>query len=313
MSATSTESCADDGAPGSDRDHGFVLIAVLWFLALLAVIVLTLSQAVRLDIQAKSNLRARTQAEMVADGVVLALAARLTEQVAGLPGTLVAANGPSIQCLMDGASVRIAVTDVAGLIDLNTAPVELLARIITGVGEPAASAEAIATAIGDFRDIDDDVSAQGAEAREYNSAGRGYGPKNAPFETVEELDQVLGMRPDLLARLRGLVTVHSRSPALDLHVAPPELLRALSGRADGSEAERLRLADSAGMASGARSRTHAISVDVVTQTGGRFSRTATIEATNASGLGFSIREWSALPNTTDDQIEAEATCSAIGL
>lgn len=274
---------------------GFVLIMVLWLLALLAVMVIALTNTVRLDVQAKTNLLARAQAEALADGVTFAVAARLMEQLAGAPGPALTPNGVPARCALDGNAVDILVTDVAGLIDLNAAPVELLARVIAGVGVPVERAGELAAAIVDFRDFDDEPLPVGAEAKEYRAAGMPFGPKNAPFETVDELDQVLGMTPAILARLRELVTVHSRSPGLDVQLAPPALVMALAGpehgTADGIGGARAQLAGQFVTPGGSRSRTQIVTVGVATANGGHFRRRTVVEVSAASALGFAIREW----------------------
>ena len=63
---------------------------------------------------------------------------------------------------------------------------------------------------------EDDVPSgpHGAESAAYQAAGLGHGPKNAPFETITELDQVLGMTATLLDRLRPLVTVYARQAGI---------------------------------------------------------------------------------------------------
>lgn len=313
MNATSGASYAKDGRCTGIRDRGFALITVLWFLALLALIILTISNAVRLDLQAKANLRSHSQAELLADGLVLSLASRLIGQSAHVPVPIVTSNGARIACLLDDAAVEFSVINVAGLVDLNTASVELLARLVAGLGEPATSAEAIAAAIADFRDLDDVRLPRGAEAPQYDAARRGYGPKNAPFETIEELDQVLGVRPDLMIRLREVVTVSSRSPMLDVQVSPPELLRALASNPDDGKTGLFRLAEPLGMSSGTRLRAYVVTVGVRTAEGGRFRRSATIEATPISRRGFSIREWTALPERSQAQPSKGPACATIGL
>ena len=272
--------------------NGFVLIVVLWMLALFAVMVIALTNTVRLDVQAKANLLHQAQAEALADGILLAVVAKLMEQLAGGPGS--PPIGRVVQCQLDGNAVAVSVVDVAGLIDLNAAPVELLARVITGVGVAADQAAELAAAIGDFRDYDDEPLPRGAEVKEYRAAGMPFGPKNAPFETVEELDQVLGMKPKILVRLRELVTVHSRAPGLDVALAPDAVVMALAGPGFGAiERARARLAEQFAAGGGGRSRTQMVSVSVTGSLGGHFQRRATVEASAAHPLGFAIRAWGA--------------------
>ena len=49
----------------------------------------------------------------------------------------------------------------------------------------------------------------GAEEAAYRAAGLPWGPKNAPFETVEELQQVLGMTADIYKRVAPSLTTYS--------------------------------------------------------------------------------------------------------
>ncbi len=118
---------------------------------------------------------------------------------------------------------RIVINDVAGLVDLNAASLALLEWLLHGLGVAPDRAAALAAAIVDFRD-DDGIN--GAESAAYRAAGLAHGPKNAPFETVMELDQVLGMDAALLGRLHAATTVYSRQPGIDGAVAPHEILSA---------------------------------------------------------------------------------------
>lgn len=212
------------------------------------------------------------------------------------------ANGTVYRCSRDTDSIDVTLTDVAGLIDLNAGSLELLARVLAGIGVPQLHAQTLASAIVDFRDIDDDPLPGGAEAKEYRAAGRTYGPKNAPFESVEELDQVLGMTPDILARLRGLVTVYSRAPVLDIQLAPPALVTALSralpdakSPADATvESLRTRLADQFLSTAGPRSRIHTVTVGVTTASGGCFRRCTVVELSDNLQIGFVLHEWKAV-------------------
>ena len=127
----------------------------------------------------------------------------------------------------------------AGLVDLNAASPALLEWLLRGLGVAPDRAAALAAAIVDFRDEDDIPSINGAESTAYRAAGLAHGPKNAPFETVMELDQVLGMDVTLLGRLRAVTTVYSRQRGIDGAVAPREILSA-AGLPPGPARPRLR-------------------------------------------------------------------------
>ena len=96
-------------------------------------------------------------------------------------------------------------------------------------GVEAERASRIAKAIAAFRSASPGET--GAAGREYAAAGRTYGPKNALFQSVLELDQVLGVDPALFRRLLPFVTVNSRQGGVDPRTAPPALLAALAGAA----------------------------------------------------------------------------------
>ncbi len=93
------------------------------------------------------------------------------------------------------------------------------------------SAEALSDAIQDWHDADDLPRANGAEAPQYIQAGLGYVPTNQPFQTVSEVQQVLGMNYEIFRRIRACqhqrVFQKSRTP--NPAFAAIEALRAIPG------------------------------------------------------------------------------------
>src|SRR5262252_8051569 len=61
-------------------DSGFVLVSVLWLLALLSLITLALLTAVRLDVRATGQLTGHAEAEALADGLMRLVALRLGDR-----------------------------------------------------------------------------------------------------------------------------------------------------------------------------------------------------------------------------------------
>jgi type II secretory pathway component PulK len=275
---------------------GFVLVSVLWLLALLTVVTLVLLTTVRLDVRAAGQLARHAEAEALADGLTRLVALRLGDRARRpLAPETITADGNPYTCSHEEAVVEIAVTDVGGLVDLNTASVRLLAWLLLGHGLAADKAAALAAAIVDFRDEDDLPSPNGAESAAYRAAGLRQEPKNAPFESVTELDQVLGMDLALFARLRRVTTVHSRQPGIDPTKAAPEL-RAIAAVLPDAEApatpggrERTQIPPEFRTAS--RGRAFRVTVRVALARGGRFGREAVIEPVRTAPLGFVLREW----------------------
>ncbi len=126
-------------------------------------------------------------------------------------------------------AVLVSMRDEAGKIDLNAAPDELIQGLFAAVGLEESSAASLTAAIADFRDADDETHLGGAEADDYRAAGLAWGPKNKPFEVVEELHQVLGMTREVYRLAAPGLTVYSRSKGVDVSVAPAIVLLALPG------------------------------------------------------------------------------------
>src|SRR6202012_5804602 len=115
-------------------------------------------------------------------------------------------------------------------INLNTASGALLRALVIQVGAPPALADRIAAAILDWRTAGTNPRAGGAKAAHYRAAARAYGPPEAPFESVDELADVLGMTPDLFARMEPHLTVLTDDDP-DMSTRDPIVARALADAA----------------------------------------------------------------------------------
>ena len=85
----------------------------------------------------------------------------------------------------------------------------------------------VLNAILDWRDPDSLRRNPGAEDVDYAHAG--YGAKDAPFNSVEELRLVAGMTNGLFASIYPALTIHSGQPGVHPLAAPREVLLALPG------------------------------------------------------------------------------------
>lgn len=108
----------------------------------------------------------------------------------------------------EDADLTIRVLDESGKVDLNVAGPDVLEGLFEAVGVDPIKARALAGAIQDWRDEDDLLMPEGgAEDPQYAAAGRPYGAKDRPFETVSELQQVLGMDSELYQKVAPHLTV----------------------------------------------------------------------------------------------------------
>ena len=129
----------------------------------------------------------------------------------------------------DGAKIDVRLTDESGLIDINTADDTLLQNLFESVGVPLDQAMTLSDTIQDWRDPDDMPRAHGAEINEYKAAGLAYGPRNAPFQTVGEVQQVLGMNYDLFEKIEPAITIYGGGVQPNAAYAPMDVLLALPG------------------------------------------------------------------------------------
>ncbi len=187
---------------GGTRDHGFALLIVLWTMVLLALLVTRITSYGRAEAQVAANLRGGAVVEAAADAAVNATLFHLLAS-----GNQRWAPAGRRRLLMPGAEVDVTLENLAGRVNLNTAPPELLQALLDVLGTLPDQSVALAAAILDWRTPGQRPRPGGAKAPQYREAGRGYGPPGAPFRAVDELGDVLGMAPALLARLRPHVTI----------------------------------------------------------------------------------------------------------
>jgi general secretion pathway protein K len=189
-------------------EEGIALIAVLWTLTLLAIIAAALSLETRSSTHIARNMVEHAAARAAAD-------AGIQRAILDLEGAPIFRTDGTVYAWQFGnCTVRISVRDEASKIDLNKAPQELLTALFASVGVDKVKAESLAIAIADFRDADDFPRPGGAEGAEYRDAGLAWGPKNAPFQTIEELQQVLGMTPEIYRRVARDLSVFSVTATL---------------------------------------------------------------------------------------------------
>lgn len=211
---------------GRVRDAGVALVVVLWGLVLLAIIAAGVASGSRTAVTLARNGTDNAAARAIADaGIYRAVLGMIDRR----PQMRWRADGTEYPLTLGDGEARITIQDEMGKIDLNAAPDALVRAILTGIGLEDETADALVDAIADFRDKDDLTRLNGAEDSDYRAAGRDHGPKNARFETVDELRRVLGVTPEIYRLLAPLVTVYSGRQGINPVTAPHALLLALPG------------------------------------------------------------------------------------
>ena len=216
---------------GSRAQRGIALVLVLWLTALLTVIAGGFAYAMRNEAQAARNTISQAQARALADGAVARTVFELMRPRT-LPGVW-SADGQVHVWDEAGMHIAASAVDESGKIDLNAVPDALFKSLLMTAGQlDDAAASRLVDVTGDWKDADDFRRPNGAEADDYQAAGLPYKPANAPFETVADLQRVLGMTPALFARLAGSVTVYSGSAGINPQFASRTVLMALPGATD---------------------------------------------------------------------------------
>lgn len=214
------------GRDVSRRQRGVALLIVLWVVALLGVITGSYAISVRTETTIVDNLVASAQARAAARaGVHIAVAQLLDGNATERWRT----DGTEYDTEFLDARLRIAVTDESGKINLNRAQGELIGNLLRAAGVAEDRVETLVDAVLDWRDEDDLRRLNGAEHADYRAAGRNYAPRNAPFQSIDELALVLGLEPSIFDVIRSALTVYSGTPGLDTTVAGPLARLALSG------------------------------------------------------------------------------------
>lgn len=209
---------------GARHQRGLAFVLVLWVVAMLTILLGSFSLIARTE-----NLQARhmfdtTQARYAAEaGLNLAV----YELRKADPMLRWVGDGRPYTFGFGEAEVEVRITDDSGKLNLNSADPATLTNLFVARGVAPDRAEALAAAIRDWVDGDDETSPNGAEEADYKAAGLAYGPANAPFTTVSELQQVLGMNYALFSQVEPALTLFSAQGTPNAQYAPLEALEAL--------------------------------------------------------------------------------------
>lgn len=271
-------------------ERGLALVSVLWTLVILSLIAASLMASMGFSSRLSHNRDERARAEALAEagiarGVLALLEPRMDRRWAG--------DGSSHDFSYAGAAIRISIRDELGKIDLNAAGGKLLEGLFRSAGLDAQAASEMADRVLDWRDPGAFHRLNGAKDAEYQAAGYSYGPRNGPFQAVDELRLVMGMTPALFARIAPALTVYSGRPFIDPQTAPPEALTALSNMEAAKDDD-----PSAGSGESAGDAGAATPASVLAAGGALGGRAFAIRAEVATADGNVVRE--AVVRLTDD-------------
>ncbi len=205
------------GAAQPARQRGMALLTVLWMVAALSIMVMGMVRTIRTEIQLAGHARQISVVGALGDAAIHLVLQNLLSQNT-LPNSLVMVDVP-----YRGQNIAVEVLPLNGLIDLNKAPVELLAALMTSAASvPPAQALLVAQSVDEWR------------------AARDARGRAQMFEALEDLLQVPGIGYDLYANIAPLLTVdQAGSGRVNPMAAPAPVLKVL---ANGNAAETDRIA-----------------------------------------------------------------------
>ena len=244
------------------REEGYVLIATLWFVALLSLAALLIEGWVAASLESGAALGARVAAHAAMLSAEQRVAFTLASGTASSRGVELASAARS--GAFGGASARpfvalddrpyrigdvmVRLQDGAGLLDINDADRNTLGAVLKRFGTPETARDALVSALINYRRKRQDNPGAGARGLTSGEGGM-RNPWHAPLSTPWELLRVPGWeaRSELwqpAASIAGFVTLGPVG-AVNVNTAPARILAALGG-IDASEAERLIRARAAG-------------------------------------------------------------------
>jgi general secretion pathway protein K len=210
------------------KQNGIALVIVLWVVMLLSVMAGSFAHTMRTETTLVTHASEIARGRALAEAGLAYAAYRLL--VYPDPENPWPIDGTPLDWTFGGGTVSIAVRDAGGRIDINHAERGLFIGLLTSAGGLMdEEAEILMDRIEDFRDPDDLERPNGAESSAYEQAGYPRGPKNAPFESVDELQQVMGVDERLFQRIADALTVYSRQTGINPEAAPAKVLLALPG------------------------------------------------------------------------------------
>jgi general secretion pathway protein K len=230
-------------------ERGFALLSVMLVVALLTVVVLELTVAMRLEAAAGRSFRDELLAGHLAEaGIQQALreiASQAPVQAVGRDGTLtfyrVIPGSTLPQALpalprrhvaLGGGEFSYTVSDEEARLNLNTTSPVRLGRLLQALGVDRSVRDVVVDSVADWKDADELARVNGAEDDYYLKLPVPYRARNARLQDIAELLQIRGVTRELYAGrdgkpgLAALVSVHGRE-AVNVNTAPAPVLSAL--------------------------------------------------------------------------------------
>ena len=212
---------------GRRNQRGWALISVLWTVAMLGMMAAATQDLTVTSVRTERRALARAHLEADLDAAVAAALLQLDDTRVTNRWRV---DGYPYPFTYDGIPMTVSIQDEDGKFDLNESDDDTLSPLFESVGVDAKTATVLADRIVEWRTeatSDDAHTLHGGTDADYAAAGLLWRPRHGDFQSVAELNLVLGMTPAIFARVRPALTVYSRNDSPDEDVAPLVVLNAL--------------------------------------------------------------------------------------
>jgi len=193
-------------------NKGFALIVVLWVITLLTIMASSFALTIQRESAIISGIKEKAIAQALAEaGINYATLMLLSAD----PERNWKSNNSLYELNYAGKKIRILIADESGKISINYADKQQLQQLLGFIPVEEATADSLSDAIIDWRDKDDLMADNGAEKQQYIDAGFKYVPRNDLFNSVEELQMVMGMTPEIYQQLENMISVYTKKPEIN--------------------------------------------------------------------------------------------------
>jgi len=241
-------------------EKGVALILVLWVMAILSVVALEFSFAMRTEINITNNHKEDLQRYAMAEGGaqrgITELIYKHDTRLQQMRKTLSLeeipseqrewmADGRSYTLPFDQGSCKVRIMSEAGKININVASEFMLRKVIGQLGLEGETRDVVVDSILDWRDTNDFYRANGAENDYYLSLTEPYYCKNGNLDSIEELLLIRGVTPDLYhgkkgtpegeegsadrVGLKDIFSIYSPGEQVDINSATPLVMNMVLG------------------------------------------------------------------------------------
>jgi general secretion pathway protein K len=279
------------------NQRGVALLVVMWACTLLAILLGGYAALAKTEGMQASYQFQQTRAHYAAEaGIMRAIYALQAPN----NNDRWIADGRVYPFVYDDAKVGVSIISESGKVDINAASPDVLTNLLRNVGVDAQHAAAIAQAIVDWRSFPMTPQQTTQRAAAYTAAGRDYGPRNGPFASIEELQMVLGMNPDIYGAVAPYITIWSGRASPDPNTAPLLALASIPPGTNLQQAAAIIAARSANATPGAgvglavnNGITHSIRSEAVLADGTRAVLRATIrlQGFRPGSQAFAVLRW----------------------